>query len=109
MPVFLPGLGSVPRAGELRDVAETGPGRPGGAAYDAEDPWHALIVDPHSHGCWIHTGIVGAGMPDGLPASLVAVLRAAHAQDAVWILFDTELEPTTFDLPVFDHSSPRQG
>lgn len=87
---------------KLRNVAETGPGRPGGAAYDPEDPWHALIVDPHSNGCWVHTGIVGADIPEGLPDSLVMVLRIGHDLDAVWVLFDGDLEPA-LDLPVFDH------
>ncbi|MGN7126829.1 hypothetical protein [Methylorubrum thiocyanatum] len=88
----------------LLHLAETGPGRPGGARFEPEDPWHALIVEPHSYGCWVDTGLVGDAIPDELPASLLAVLREGHASDAVWILFDADLEPL-LDLPVFDHPS----
>ena len=97
---------------KLLHLAETGPSRPGGSRYDPEDPWHGLIVEPHSYGCWVHTGIVEDGDTEGLPASLLAVLREAAASDAAWVLFDADLEPL-LDLPVFEHpdgpSRPGRG
>lgn len=86
----------------LLHLAETGPGRPGGHGYNPEDPWHQLIVEPHSYGCWVHTSVAGDGDSEGLPASLLAVLRDAHASDASRVLFDADLAPL-LDLPVFDH------
>ena len=90
---------------KLLHLAETGRGRPSGARYDPEDSWHTLIVEPHSYGCWVHTSIVEDGEPDGLPASLLAVLRKAQASDAAWVLFDADLMPM-LDLPVFEHPDP---
>lgn len=86
----------------LLHLAETGPGRPGGVGYGPHDPWHQLIVEPHSYGCWVHTGIVADGHSDGLPASLLAVLREAQEADATWVLFDADLEPL-LDLAIFEH------
>ena len=86
----------------LLQLAETGPGRPGGTGYDPDDPWHQLIVEPHSYGCWVHTGAVEDGDTAELPASLLAILREARDSDASWVLFDADLEPN-LDLPVFDH------
>ena len=92
----------------LLHLADTGPGRPGGIGYDPDDPWHQLIVEPHSYGCWVHTGIVADGDSDDLPASLLAVLRAAHESDATWVLFDADLTPM-LDLTVFEHpDGPRR-
>lgn len=97
---------------KLLHLAETGPGRPRGRGYDPEDPWHQLIVEPHSYGCWVHTGIVDDGAECDLPSSLVEVLREAHASGACWVLFDADLEPM-LDLPVFEHpdgpSRPGRG
>ena len=87
---------------KLLHLAETGPGRPGGVGYDPDDPWHGLIVEPHSYGCWVHTGVVEDGGPDGLPASLLAVLREGHDSGADWVLLDADLEPL-LDLPTFEH------
>ena len=89
----------------LRALAATRPGRPGGFGYDAENPWHQLIIEPHTYGCWVHTGVVEDGLTDELPASLVAVLREAHVSDAVWVIFDSDLTPL-LDLPVFEHPEP---
>ena len=87
---------------QLLHLAETGPGRPGGIGYDPENPWHQLIVEPHSYGCWVHTGVVADGDHDGLPAALLAILREGRDSDADWLLFDADLEPL-LDLPVFEH------
>ena len=87
---------------KLLHLADTAPGRPGGRGYDPEDPWHQLIVEPHSYGCWVHTGIAEDGDTEGLPASLFAILRDARDCDACWVLFDADLEPL-LDLPVFEH------
>ncbi len=93
---------------KLLHLADTGPGRPGGRGYDPEDPWHQLIVEPHSYGCWVHTGIAEDGETEGLPPSLLAVLREARDSDADWLLFDADLEPL-LDLPVFEHpDGPRR-
>lgn len=89
----------------LRTVADSQPGRPGGFGYDADDPWHQLIVEPHSYGCWVHIGIVEDAPTDKLPSSLIGVLREANARDAVWVLFDSDLTPM-LDLPTFDHPEP---
>lgn len=89
---------------QLRALADTQPSRPGGFSYDADNPWHQLIVEPHTYGCWVHTGIVEDG-PTELPASLISVLRDAFASDAVWVLFDSDLTPL-LDLPVFEHPNP---
>lgn len=86
----------------LLALAEDGPGRPGGIGYDPDDPWHALIVEPHTYGCWVHTGIIDDGPLDEPPASLFAVLREAHDSDATYVLFDADLVPL-LDLPVFEH------
>lgn len=85
-------------------LARAGPGRPGGARYDPADPWHALIVEPHSYGCLVQTDNIGDGASDGLIVALLAVLREGHASNAIWILFDADLQPA-LDLPVFDHAS----
>jgi len=90
---------------QLRTLADTQPGRPGGFGYDAGNPWHQLIVEPHTYGCWVHTGVVGDGPTAELPGSLVGVLREASANDAVWVLFDCDLTPM-LDLPVFEHPDP---
>ena len=90
---------------KLLALAEDGPGRPGGARYDPEDPWHALIVEPHTYGCWVHTGVIDDGPPDELPASLLDVLREARDSDAAYVLFDADLVPL-LDLPVFEHPEP---
>lgn len=87
---------------KLLHLADTGPGRPGGTGYDAEDSWHQLIVEPHSYGCWVHTGVAEDGTDDGIAASLLAILRDARDHDACWVLFDADLEPL-LDLPVFEH------
>ncbi len=87
---------------KLLHLAENGPGRPGGAGYDPNDPWHQLIVEPHSFGCWVHTGIAGDGEAAGLSVSLLAILRQALDSDASWVLFDADLQPL-LNLPVFDH------
>lgn len=89
----------------LRNLADTQPGRPGGFGYDADNPWHQLIAEPHSYGCWVHTGVVEDGSTAELPASLAGVLREASANDAVWVLFDSDLTPM-LDLPVFEHPEP---
>lgn len=89
---------------KLLALAEAGPGRPGGIGYDPDNPWHALIVEPHTYGCWVHTGI-DDGPSDELPASLVGVLRDARDSDAAYVLFDADLPPL-LDLPVFEHSDP---
>lgn len=86
----------------LLHLAEIGPGRPGGIGYDPEDPWHGLIIEPHSYGCWVYTGIAEDGDNDDLPASLRAILRDGRASDADWVLLDADLEPM-LDLPVFEH------
>ena len=90
---------------QLRTLADTQPGRPGGFGYDAENPWHQLIVEPHTYGCWVHTGVVEDGPTDEMPASLIAVLREAFAAEAVWVLFDNDLTPM-LGLPVFEHPEP---
>ena len=90
---------------KLLHLVATGPGRPGGAHYDPENPWHALIVEPHTYGCWVHTGIVDNGAHEQLPPSLIGVLREARASDADYVLFDADLQPL-LDLPVFDHPDP---
>ena len=90
---------------QLRTLADTQPGRPGGFGYEAKNPWHQLVIEPHCYGCWVHTGVVEDGPLDELPASLVAVLREAHAHDAVWVLFDGDVAPL-LDLPAFDHPDP---
>lgn len=65
-------------------------------------------MEPHSYGCWVHTGVVADGDTDGLPASLLAVLGEAHSSDATWVLFDADLQPM-LDLPVFDRpDGPRR-
>ncbi|MBA3517437.1 MAG: hypothetical protein H0T75_07310 [Rhizobiales bacterium] len=46
---------------KLIELAATGPGRPGGRGYDPENPWHSLIVEPHTFGCFVHTGIIDDG------------------------------------------------
>lgn len=89
----------------LLQLVVSAPGRPGGTRYDPEDPWHNLILEPHTYGCWVHTGIVEDGLEGDLPASLAAVLREAKASGAAYVLFDADLEPM-FDLPVFDHPEP---
>ena len=88
----------------LLEVARTGPGRPGGARYDVDNPWHQLIVEPNSFGCWLHTGFLddGDALVAGLPASLRAIASEAVDVDATWILFDADLQPM-LDLPVFEH------
>ncbi len=60
---------------KLLHLAKAGPGRPGGARYDADDPWHALIVEPHGYGCWVHTDIFGLDEHHVLPNSLLAILH----------------------------------
>lgn len=90
---------------QLRTLADTQPGRPGGFGYEADNPWHQLVIEPHCYGCWVHTGVVEDGPLDELPASLVAVLREAHAHDAVWVLFDGDVAPL-LDLLTFDHPDP---
>lgn len=90
---------------KLLHLAETGPGRPGGTGYDPEDPWHGLIVEPHSYGCWVHTDIVDNEEHRGLPGSLISVLRDGRESDADWVLFDADLEPM-LDLPLFEHPQP---
>ncbi len=87
---------------KLLHLAAAGPGRPGGSGYDPDDPWHALIVEPHTYGCWVHTGVLEDGPVDELPASLIGVLREAQASHATYVLFDADLLPL-LDLPVFDH------
>lgn len=87
----------------LIHLADTGPGRPGGARYDPDDPWHALIVEPHAYGCWVHAGIVDDGEIGELRPSLIAVLRDGHASDADYVLFDADLE-SSLDLPVIEHA-----
>lgn len=89
----------------LLDLAQTQPGRPGGFRYDAENPWHNLIVEPHTYGCWVHTGAAEDGMIEGVAESLIAVLREALASDATWVLFDSDLMPM-LDLAVFEHPEP---
>ncbi len=86
---------------KLLALAEAGPGRPR-VGYDPEDPWHALIVEPHTYGCWVHTGVIEDGPTDELPTSLVAVLRDAHDSDAAYVLFDADL------LPLGMRWSPRE-
>lgn len=89
----------------LLDLARTGPGDPGRSRYDPENPWHELIVEPHSDGCWLHTGFAEFGADPlimGLPASLRDIGREAVEADATWILFLTDLTPM-LDLPVYDH------
>ena len=97
---------------KLLHLAETGPGRPGGRGYDPDDPWHQLIVEPHSYGCWVHTGIAEDGETESLPGSLLAILREARDSDACWVLFDADLEPM-LDLAVFEYpagpSRPERG
>lgn len=85
----------------LVGLSEHGPGRPGGRAYDPEDSWHQLIVEPHSYGCWVHTEVAEI-IGDDLPQSLLAILRDAAALDASWVLFDADMLPSE-DRPVFDH------
>lgn len=93
---------------KLLHLAGSGPGRPRGLGYDPEDPWHQLIVEPHSYGCWVHTGIAEDGETEGLPPSLLAILREALARDASWVLFDADLQPM-LDVPVFEHpDGPRR-
>ena len=87
---------------KLLNLAETGPGRPGGIGYNPDDPWHALIVEPQTYGCWVHTGVMDDGPLDELPASLVGVLREARDSDADYVLFDADLLPM-LDLAVFEH------
>lgn len=87
---------------KLLHLAETGLGRPGGTGYDADDPGHHLTVEPHSYGCWVHTDIAEDGNTEGVPTSLLAILREARDRDASWVLFDADLEPL-LDLPVFEH------
>ena len=88
----------------LLELAQSGPGRPGGSGYDPENPWHQIIVEPNSYGCWVHTGFADEGdvLIAGLPASLRAIVKEAVEFDATWILFDADLQPM-LDLPVFDH------
>lgn len=90
---------------KLLALVEMQPGRPGGLPFDPDDPWHNLIVEPHTYGCWVHTGIAEDDILDGLPASLAGVLREALVSRATYVLFDADLPPEP-DLPVFEHPEP---
>ena len=67
---------------KLLHLAETGPGRPAGNGYNAADPWHQLIVEPHSYGCWVHTDIAEDDDAEGVPTSLLAILRERSRDNA---------------------------
>lgn len=62
-----------------------------------------LVIEPHLYGFFVHCGIAAcqAADPPDISPQLWAILLAAHARGASWLLFDRD-EPQSSHWPTFD-------
>ena len=62
-----------------------------------------LVIEPHFYGFFVHCGIAAcqAADPPDISPQLWALLSAANADGASWLLFDRD-EPPSSCWPTFD-------